>query len=347
MGLLVCLALVYPGICQAGANGVTRFAMVHDGVEREYFVYRPQHIPIDQALPVVLALHGWGSTATGFETIYQLNRHAGKNGYMLVYPQGTHFQGALGEDPTAEKYLVSSWNDQVSNFSPGPNGEKACNEDRLKFPCPPECGSCNHCGWVSCYDDFNFITRVINEAQDNYATDIDRLYLLGNSQGGSMAMRLACRMSQRFAAIAVNMYQMPPGYDCAPSRSLPLIHLYSENDDTVRPDGTPSSDGWIYTSVEVTAKTWAEGQGCTADASEWQSPLSTAKGLQCKVWRGCRGSQHEVLSCMDPLGVHDWRGQRLHPGQALCPDPDPEKVEKLWGMDLTWQFISRYRRSEL
>jgi hypothetical protein len=65
---------------------------------------------------------------------------------------------------------------------------------------------------------------------------------------------------------------------------------------------------------------------------------------------------------MDPLGVHDWRGQRLHdiparcvteeqqvslPGQALCPDPDPEKVEKLWGMDLTWQFISRYRRSEL
>lgn len=339
-----------------------RYVMVHDDIEREYFVYRPENLRTDQALPVVLALHGWASTATGFETIYQLSRHAAEHGYMLVIPQGSHFQGALGEDPAAEKYFVSTWNDQVSNFSPGPNGEKACTEDRLKFPCPPECGSCNHCGWVSCYDDFNFIIRVITEVQDNYATDIDRLYLLGNSHGGSMAMRLACQMPQRFAAIAVNIYQMPPGYDCAPAHSLPLMHLYNEHDETVKYDGTPSSDGWIYTSAEVTAKTWAEGLGCPSDSSEWQSPLSSAKGLQCQVWRGCRDSQHQVLSCLDPQGVHDWRGQRLHnipancvtkaqqgslPEQALCPRPDPEKVKKLWGMDLTWQFLSRFQRTGL
>jgi len=341
------------------SSGMERRSMKHDNIQREYFIFRPHNVPSGKALPMVLALHGYGTTATGFQATYQLNQHANKHGYMVIYPQGTGFMGAFGDNPKAEKSLMTSWNDEVTNFTPGPSGAPHCTEDRLTYPCPPECGSCNHCAWVSCHDDFGFLNRVIDAVQSDYNTDIDRLYLLGNSNGGTIAMRLACQMPARFAAVAVNLIQMPPGFDCAPERSLPLIHLYGGEDDVIGHDGTPTSDGWIFTPATTTALTWAAGLGCTATPSPWQNSITETNGLSCKVWEGCRVKGHKVVSCMDPEAGHEWRGQRITdipaecvtgeqtsslPDQPSCPDPDPEVVAKLWGMDLAWQFLSQYRR---
>ena len=335
-----------------------RQVMLHDGIEREFFVYRPASTADDQALPVVLALHGYGSTATGFQASYALNQHADEYRYMVVYPQGSHFQGAFGEDPTAEKFLVTTWNDQVSNFTPGPGGVPHCTEDRLKYPCPPECGSCNHCAWVSCYDDFGFLNRVLDAVQSGYKTDLERYYLLGNSNGAMMAMRLACDMPTRFAAVAALIAQMPPGYECAPMRSLPLLHLYGEKDDGVGHDGTPTSDGWIAASATSTVEKWAAGLGCAATPTRWHTTISDRHGLQCKSYNECRVSHHQVVSCMDPAAGHEWRGQRLPdipancvtpeqqaslPGQAACPGSGRDREQ--WGMDLVWQFLSQYRRA--
>jgi homoserine O-acetyltransferase len=339
--------------------GMERHVFSHDGIAREFFVHVPDNAPTGEPLPVLLALHGYGTSATGFQAIYQLNQHADRHGYIVVYPQGSHFMGAFGTDPNAEKFLITTWNDQVSNFTPSPGGGPHCTENRLKYPCPPECGSCNHCAWVSCHDDFGFLTRVMDAVQADYATDTDRLYLLGNSNGGTMAMRLACDMPARFAAVAVITIQMPPGYECAPERSLPLLHLYGAKDDTVGYDGTATTDGWIFTSAADTAKKWAQGLGCTDDASAWNSALGDANGLSCKSYTNCRVSGHKVLSCMDPEGSHEWQGQRLTeipadcvgpeqqsslPGQPTCPVPHAQAQQ--WGMDFVWQFLSPYHRAE-
>ena len=279
----------------APPTGMQRHVMHHDGIEREYFVHIPAaHQNATQPLPVVMALHGYGTTATGFQAIYALNKHADAHGYMVVYPQGSHFMGAFGEDPTVEKFFISTWNDQVTNFTPGPGGEPHCTDERLKYPCPPECGSCNHCAWVSCYDDVGFLNRVLDAVQSNYATDSERYYLLGNSNGGTMAMRLACDMPARFAALAVVTIQMPPGFDCAPQRSLPLLHLYGEQDDTVGHDGSPTTDGWIFTSAKDTAHIWAQALECKEQASPWRSATSDALELQCETYTGCRVSGHQV-----------------------------------------------------
>ena len=335
-----------------------RQVMLHDGIEREFYVYRPAGAATDKALPVVLALHGFGSTATGFQASYALNRHAEAHQYMVIYPQGSHFQGAFGEDPKAEKFLVTTWNDQVSNFTPGPGGTPHCTEDRLKYPCPPECGSCNHCAWVSCYDDFGFLNQVLDAVQSGYKTDTERYYLLGNSNGAMMSMRLACDMPARFAAVVALIGQMPPGYECAPARSLPLLHLYGEKDDGVGHDGTPTSDGWIAASATATVEKWAAGLGCAATPTPWHTTVSDRHGLQCKSYNTCRVNDHQVVSCMDPAAGHEWRGQRLTdipancvtpeqqaslPGQAACPGSRLGMTQ--WGMDLAWNFLSQYRRA--
>ena len=342
--------------------GMDRHVMTHGGIEREYFVHVPHNVQAGKALPVVLALHGYGTTATGFQAIYNLNQHADEQGYIVIYPQGTHFMGAFGTDPTVEKFLITTWNDQVTNFTPSPTGGPHCTEDRLQYPCPPECGSCNHCAWVSCHDDFGFLNRVLDTVQAQYNTDIDRYYLLGNSNGGTLSMRLACDMPARFAAIAALIIQMPPGYECAPERSLPLLHFYGEKDDVIGHDGTATSDGWIYASAADTAKKWAASLDCAEHAAPWHNDISDANNLRCVAYSECRVPGHKVLSCMDPEAGHEWRGQRLAqipvdcvsteqqpsiPGQPLCPTPDPQAVEQQWGMDFVWQFLSQYRRAEM
>ena len=46
----------------------------HEGVEREYFVFVPDGA--SGKMPVVLAIHGYTSTATGFAVFHDLNSHA-------------------------------------------------------------------------------------------------------------------------------------------------------------------------------------------------------------------------------------------------------------------------------
>ena len=67
-----------------------------------------------------------------------------------------------------------------------------------------------------------------------------------------MAFRLGCNLSHRFAAIASILAQLAPGFACAPEQSVPMFHFYSEGDDTVRSDGKPAADGFIYETADDT-----------------------------------------------------------------------------------------------
>ena len=81
-------------------------------------------------------------TAARFAAAHSLNTHADKNGYIVVYPQSSHF---IDQDARGNFYRVTSWNDLAANLDPKPEGQH-CLDDAAKFPCPPECDSCNRCG---------------------------------------------------------------------------------------------------------------------------------------------------------------------------------------------------------
>ena len=139
-----------------------------------------------------------------------------------------------------------------------------------------------------------------------------------------MAFRLACDMPARFAAVAVLTIQMPPGFACGPGRSLPLLHLYGEQDETVGFDGTPTPDGWIYTSAADTARVWAEALQCQNGSAPWRTATSESLGLSCLSYGDCRVSDHQVISCRDPEAGHEWRGQRLADTVADCVSPEQQ-----------------------
>ena len=321
-----------------------------DGEARHFFVYLPDAYG-SRPLPVVLALHGYGSTATGFAAAHALNQHANANDYIIVYPQGAGFY----TDPAwqKEETLISSWNDLASNYpvAAGPH----CLPDRLPYPCYASCGECKACDWTSCEDDVGFLLGIVDNLQSTLMTDLRRFYLLGNSNGGSMAQRLGCDYPDRFAAVAIMIYQMPPGHACGPHQALPMIHYYGDLDTGVPSDGEPSPYGWVYTSAAENTSIWAAAMGCAIPAVPWETPLTEAHNLHCEAYTQCEKQHAEVVSCGDPSAGHEWQAQRIlaipadcvapaqqqdWPQQVLCPQVSSPKQR--WGMEMVWQFFSRY-----
>ena len=349
---ILLLSLVMTGT--VAGEEMIRQTVDHDGVEREFFV----HVPGDAAgeLPVVLAIHGYTSTATGFQFAHDLNRHADQHGYIVVYPQGSHFQAS---NEQGESFRITTWN-PFGAAKPEPNAGPQCAADAAEHSCPPECGECGRCWWASCYDDVGFIDKVLDSVASEYEMDSARVYALGVSSGGHMLYRLACSRSGRFAAVAPIISQMPAGYACVPSTELPMIHLFGGLDETIRPDGTAGKDdGYIYESAARTAAIWSEALECQHGPAPWQNAYSESAGLVCTAYSDCSGEDNEVVSCLDPDGAHNWPEQELRgswatcvtgvqvesmPGQPLCPPATGDRVHK--GMDLVWDFFGRYRIEE-
>lgn len=76
-----------------------------------------------------------------------------------------------------------------------------------------------------------------------------------------------------------------------------------------------------------------------------------------QLWGGCAIPGQEVVSCEDPGAWHQWTEQlyegwdarcanaqqlALIPGQMACPPLPQHRSTR--GMDVIWEFLSKYRR---
>ncbi len=60
-----------------------------NGQARTYFIHVPKSYDPEKATPVVLALHPFATTATMFERLSGLSRASEREGFVVVYPNGT------------------------------------------------------------------------------------------------------------------------------------------------------------------------------------------------------------------------------------------------------------------
>ena len=328
-----------------------RQTLLHDGIEREYFVYLPSSYNDASALPLVMALHGYSTTATGFaiESSTGFNHYAERKGFIAVYPQASHFTSL---DKNNKPWVVSSWNDLAGNKSTSPLGPM-CTADSYKYPCPPECGECGPCHWTSCNDDIGFIQKILRQVKTDLNTDKNRTYLIGISNGAMMAHRLACELSDQFAAVALTIGRLERGYSCTPDRPMPLIQINGGLDISVPLDETASEDGYFYTSSLAVSKKWAEQARCNSEATRWESDLTRSQALQCDLYSACENPQMEIVDCVWPDGKHVWPGNIG--GGGWCVDevqkdsiahfPLCKQVTagvEIWGSELIWRFFETH-----
>ena len=61
--------------------------IIHQGVEREFLVHIPNSLTEDS--PIVFVMHGFTGTAKGIMEYSDMNAIADREGFMVIYPQGT------------------------------------------------------------------------------------------------------------------------------------------------------------------------------------------------------------------------------------------------------------------
>ncbi len=174
-----------------------RYEFDQDGLSRYAYFHLPSRPQPVEGWPLVLALHGGGSTPLGMMHFSQILRASDDYGFAVVLPAGTG---------PSEEFLT--W-----------NAGRCCGHAARRQ-----------------VDDVAFLRHVVEDACDRGAIDSTRVYATGISNGGMMAYRLAAELPHLFAAIAPVAGALvcdPP----ALVRAIPVIHFHGTQDEFVPYDG--------------------------------------------------------------------------------------------------------------
>ncbi|MBI2618248.1 hypothetical protein HYW58_02230 [Candidatus Kaiserbacteria bacterium] len=155
---------VCPGKADVPSGTQEHTLLTKDGRVRCYGLYVPGSYKEGREIPLVIALHG---ASTKAERKIMLNSFASSASFIVLYPQGLM-------NPPGYVVKKRTWNGG------------AC------------CGYAKDVG----VDDVSFVMEMIENIERLYTIDVDRVYMLGFSNGGLLAYRLACTHPNTFAAIA-------------------------------------------------------------------------------------------------------------------------------------------------
>ncbi len=164
-----------------------------DGQVRSYLV---SDLSGDEPAPLLFVLHGFGGNAQAMNS--STNIENSLDAYdldaVVVYPNGTG----------AEQGLPQSWN----------------------------AGTCCPFATFEFVDDVAFFDELITGLIAQYDIDTTRVWVVGHSNGGMMAYRLACELSTRITAIGVAAGALVIE-TCTPSRPVSALHVHGELDTVV------------------------------------------------------------------------------------------------------------------
>jgi polyhydroxybutyrate depolymerase len=226
-------------------------------LDRSYILCVPQ--TLTGPAPLLLVFHGGGMTASQMKTMTGYDTSGASYGFVTAYLNGCDRTGCNGGD----------WN----------------NEDARSFFYADR----------SNIDDEGFVRAVVDEISAEYAIDPTRIDATGVSDGGVFTYRLACDMSDLFAAIApVSATLVDP--TCDPGDGVSVFHDHGGSDTTVPFDG-----GGMFKEPPVMdgLQLWAGIDGCsTATAPTYSDALVT-----CQQFIGCAPGL-TVEWCLAPQATH-------------------------------------------
>jgi polyhydroxybutyrate depolymerase len=210
--------------CGTTSPGSTTLTPKVDGFTRTVIVHVPKSSTNAVALPLVLNLHGSGSTAYVQEKFTAMNKTANQDDFIVAYPQG----------------LIPAGNGFDWNMPDEP----------LVGGSSVPAGSAN---------DVKFLTSLVGILEHDYCVDPAAVYATGISGGAREASQLACDDSTIFAAIApVSGLRRPT--PCPTTRAVPVIAFHGSVDPIDPFDGHGEAY-WTY-SVPKAAADWARQDGC-------------------------------------------------------------------------------------
>jgi polyhydroxybutyrate depolymerase len=191
-------------------------------MERSYFIHIPEGLTRQDVLPLVFVFHGYQESGTSARMYTGFDQIADENGFIVVYPNGSGSSSAR------------SW-----------NGSGCCGyalENEVDEPA--------------------FVRAIIADVETILGVDAKRIYATGFSNGALLSYRLACEMSDTFAAVApaggVLMY-----VPCEPQEPVSVMHVHGAKDAVVPFEGGGSTIQFPPVAESLAA--WTKLDGCNGE----------------------------------------------------------------------------------
>jgi poly(3-hydroxybutyrate) depolymerase len=148
-------------------------------------------------------------------------------------------------------------------------------------------------------DDVKFTADLLDQLEAAYCVDTRTVYATGKSNGAGFTGILACRMADRFAAIApVSGAFYIEGTRCAPSRPIPVLDIHGTGDTTIPYGGDGSRD---LPRVETWVRDWSVRDHCSPDTRVSQ----LGDDVLITKYKGCEA---DVVHVAVTDGGHSWPG---------------------------------------
>lgn len=92
-------------------------------------------------------------------------------------------------------------------------------------------------------DDVGYIDALIDEVDNMYNVDLERVYIAGSSNGAFMALEITCKLSDRIAAAAAVKGYMSPEQitNCNPTTPTAIIQMHGTTDPLVPYEGADAA----------------------------------------------------------------------------------------------------------
>ncbi len=285
-----------------GSGDFRRF-INFEGKERFYDIHVPKGYSKDRPMPLVLNLHGGSGNPVQQRQDTEMDRTSDANGFIVIYPGGT---GPVG------KYKFLFWNAGMGNNSAVRNK----------------------------VNDVGFVKALLEDISEIFNIDPKKVYCTGISNGGAMCYRLACEMTECFAAIApVATVTDFAVYNREPTRPTSIIHFHGRQDEVVPYKGGTSPVKTLANtnlpSVEETIKFWVNFNGCP-----FLAPTTFKKGqATCAKYGPCKENTEVILWTLEDAG-HTWPG-----GHIRLPETKVGKTNTdISANDLIWEFFRKHPR---
>jgi polyhydroxybutyrate depolymerase len=169
--------------------------------------------------PLLVVLHGYGASGFVQTAFFGVGGLPAADKALLIAPDGT-------EDSMGKQF----W-----------NADAACCDFDHKNP-----------------DDVGYIGGLIDDISADWPVDKKQVFVLGHSNGGYMAYRMACERADVIAAIgslAGDASSMPTA--CNPTQKVNVVHMHGTADELVP-----------YAGAMPSVEQWAAKNGCGTTRSE-------------------------------------------------------------------------------
>lgn len=221
-------------------------------------LFIPRNPGRDIKRPLIVLLHGYANSAKSIKSFLPFNKFVDQKKFLLAIPSGVKDRMGF-KFWNATKYCCDFFNKEV--------------------------------------DDVGYLNNLIEKIKRSHLIDEKQIYIIGHSNGGFMAHRMACDSSENISGIVsiagTNFLDIR---DCHPKRLVNVLQIHGKKDIVVNYNGKRKK----YPSALSSAKSWAFLNGCDFIEFSEQSINLRKQGPLKHILK------QKWLSCVDQTSVELW-----------------------------------------